>query len=237
MKKFVKTDKYGQLYIDRILFESYFPVLFTCQNDAGEIFICVCCQNNAEGCKWLMGKTEGKSIISMLKDEITIRELFLEHSSGKLSVDYVNGGYTVEYNSADWDEESIYLPKEGSYIVAEEGEFDDDILYFAALNRVYYDANLYKNVSEVSATVNKDGLSVAEITNNAVAAFGDIMIPSTIVSTLEFVGKFCIDLSLKSKKYETQETYDVVYDNSFEAEMNDLGVIVNTNDSSMADAA
>lgn len=237
MKKFVETDKYGQLYIDRILFESYFPVLFTCQNSAREIFICVCCQNNAEGCKWLVGKTEGKNIISMLKDEITIRELFLEHSSGKMSVDYINGEYTVEYNNSDWNEESVYLPKRGSYIVAEEGEFDEDILYFAALNSVYYDANLYKNVSKVSATVSKDGSSVAEITNNAVAAFGNIMISSTVVNTLEFFSKFCIDLSMKSKKYEIQETYDVVYDSSFNAAKNDLGVVVNTNDSSMADAA
>lgn len=237
MKKFVETDKYGQLYIDRILFESYFPVLFTCQNSAREIFICVCCQNNAEGCKWLVGKTEGKNIISMLKDEITIRELFLERSSGKISVDYVNGEYTVEYNNSDWNEESVYLPKKGSYIAAEKGEFDEDILYFSALNSVYYDTNLYRYVSKASATVSKDGLSVAEIPNNAATVFGNIMIPSTIVSTLEFVGKFCIDLSLKSKKYETQETYDIVYDSSFNAAKNDLGVVVNTNDSSMADAA
>ena len=33
MKKFIKTDKYGELYIDRILFESYFPIIFTCKND------------------------------------------------------------------------------------------------------------------------------------------------------------------------------------------------------------
>ena len=47
MNEFVNTDKYGKLYIDRILFESGFPIIFTCKNDFNEIFICVCCQNNS----------------------------------------------------------------------------------------------------------------------------------------------------------------------------------------------
>lgn len=38
MKEFIKLDKYGQLYIDRVLFESYFPIIFTCVNDNNEIF-------------------------------------------------------------------------------------------------------------------------------------------------------------------------------------------------------
>lgn len=46
MKKFIKLDSYGQLYIDKILFESYFPIIFTCVNDNKDIFISVCCQNN-----------------------------------------------------------------------------------------------------------------------------------------------------------------------------------------------
>ena len=71
MQEFVNTEKYGKLYIDRILFESNFPIIFTCKNDADEIFICVCCQNNIKGCKWLVGKTDAINIIRMLKDELT----------------------------------------------------------------------------------------------------------------------------------------------------------------------
>ena len=37
MQEFVNTEKYGKLYIDRILFESNFPIIFTCKNDADEI--------------------------------------------------------------------------------------------------------------------------------------------------------------------------------------------------------
>ena len=81
MQEFVNTEKYGKLYIDRILFESNFPIIFTCKNDADEIFICVCCQNNIKGCKWLVGKTDAINIIRMLKDELTLRELVREYQS------------------------------------------------------------------------------------------------------------------------------------------------------------
>lgn len=39
MKKFVMTEKYGQLYVDRVLFETFFPVIFTCTNDEDEVFL------------------------------------------------------------------------------------------------------------------------------------------------------------------------------------------------------
>lgn len=115
MKEFIKLDKYGQLYIDKILFESYFPIIFTCKNDKEDIFICVCCQNNEKGCKWLIGKTNGINVAKMLQDKITVRQLLLEYSIGKISVDYVENKYAEHYDNSDWDENSSYLPKEDSY--------------------------------------------------------------------------------------------------------------------------
>ena len=81
MRKFVKTEKYGTLYVDRILFESYYPVLFSCKNDRNDVFIAVCCQNNAQGIKWMVGKTTPLAIVKMLRDEITIRELITMYTS------------------------------------------------------------------------------------------------------------------------------------------------------------
>lgn len=133
MKEFIKLDIYGQLYIDRVLFESYFPIIFTCINDNNKIFICVCCQNNKKGCKWLVGKTNGASIIKLLRDEITLRRLLLEHSSGSVSVNYINEQYTISYNNSDWEENSPYLPKVDSYMYAEDGEFNDEIAYFSSV--------------------------------------------------------------------------------------------------------
>ena len=135
MREFINTDKYGKLYIDRIFFESNFPIIFTCKNDAKEIFICVCCQHNNKGCKWLVGKTDAISIIQVLKNELTLRELVKNYSSDRISVDYIytvyDSEYRIKYNNSDWDEDSVYLPKEDSYLFPDEGEFDDDILYYS----------------------------------------------------------------------------------------------------------
>ena len=139
MKKFIKIDKYGQLYIDKILFETYFPIIFTCLNDRKEIFICVCCQNNEKGCKWLLGKTTGKNIVLMLQDRITIRQLLLEFSTEKISVDFANDEYKVSFENSDWNEDSIYLPKKDSYMYAEDGEFEDEIKYFSLMGYMHYE--------------------------------------------------------------------------------------------------
>ena len=133
MRKFVKTEKYGTLYVDRILFESYYPVLFSYKNDRNDIFIVICCQNCAQGIKWMVGKTTPLAIVKMLRDEITIRELITMHTSEKFSIDYKDGKYDCKYVSKEWEKDSAYLPKEDSYIMAELGEFDDDIEYFTSI--------------------------------------------------------------------------------------------------------
>ena len=126
MKKFITLNKYGELYIDKILFETYFPIIFTCKNENNDIFICVCCQCNENGCKWLVGRTNGSFIVRMLQNEITIRQLLLDCCTEKISVDYKNQEYAIAYNNSDWNEESDYLPKKDAYIDAEGGEFDEE---------------------------------------------------------------------------------------------------------------
>ena len=109
MKEFVAVKGYGKLFIDKVIFESYFPIIFTCVNDKKELFLCVCCQNNENGCKWLVGKTNNYKIISMLQDKITIRDLLLK-SEGRITVDYINNKYIVSFDNSDWKEDSIFLP-------------------------------------------------------------------------------------------------------------------------------
>lgn len=133
MREFVKTEKDGILYADRGLFESNYPVLFSCKNDRNDIFIVICCQNNAQGIKWMVGKTTPLAIVKMLRDEITIRKLITMHTSEKFSIDYKDGKYDCKYVSKEWEKDSAYLPKKDSYIMAELGEFDDDIEYFTSI--------------------------------------------------------------------------------------------------------
>ena len=151
MREFVKTKKNGTLYVDRILFESYYPVLFSCKNDRNDIFIVVCCQNNAQGIKWMVGKTTPLSVVKMLRDEITIRELIISYTSEKFSIDYKDKKYDCKYDSKEWERDSVYLPKKDSYIMAEPGEFDDDIEYFTSIEEKLQ----YVSQSEYYPIVNK----------------------------------------------------------------------------------
>ena len=99
------------------------------------IFICVCCQNNEKAIKWLVGKTDAKSIIKTLKNEITILEVLLHNSTKYISITYINEKYNIEYDNSDWKKNSKYLPKKNSYIYADEGEFDEEIKYFLSLDK------------------------------------------------------------------------------------------------------
>lgn len=129
--KFVKLDGWGELRIDKVLFDAGYPVLFTCINDKRDLFICVCCQNNEDGTKWMISKTTADSVGRMLKNEITIRALFLEEKNNRFSVDAFGGEVKViRNNERDWAQDSICLPKENEYMDAEEGEAEEEIQYF-----------------------------------------------------------------------------------------------------------
>lgn len=130
MKKFIEIEHFGQLYIDRVLFESSYPILFTCKDVQQNLYICVCCQNNKEGIKWLIGKTDPESIVRMLKDEITVRELLTRFCTCKTSLLYHEGQYFTEIDNDDWKEDSKYLPKQDSYLYADPDEFEEEIDYY-----------------------------------------------------------------------------------------------------------
>jgi len=231
MKKFVKLDNYGQLYIDKVLFESYFPIIFTCLNDNSEIFISVCCQSNEKGCKWLLGKTNGESIVRMLQDEITIRQLLLEHSSAKISVNFVGNNYMVAYNNSDWDVDSPYLPKIDSYMYAEDGEFKDEIDYFLSLNHgIRYNAEYYKSVAEALGTISKGIEPVAEAFSELTSAIETITIRSEVVNTLKVFGKLYSNLMGNSEKYINREEYESVYDKAFDVVSENLSLKVEVED-------
>lgn len=151
MKKMNNTFKlgvHGEFIIDKILFEANYPILFTCKNEKNDLFICVCCQNNAQGKKWLLTRTTEELVISMLRDNISIREVFLSFPECRLSI-YGNDEYTVkEQEEADWGEDSIFLPKKNEFMEAEPEEFDDEIEYYQKIL-------MERRKNEFSASYNK----------------------------------------------------------------------------------
>ena len=133
MKKFIKIENIGQLYFDIVLFSSHYPILFTCLDKKKQLYICVCYHFNLDGQKWLITKTDETVIIKILTDRISLREAFLAYNDVQISVTLLNGKYSVVYNdSLDWDyAKSTSLPDEGEYMDVDEGEFDEEINYYA----------------------------------------------------------------------------------------------------------
>ena len=185
----------------------------------------------------MIGKTNGINIIRMLRDEITIRQLLLEYSSGKISVDYVKNEYVVAYNNSDWDENSLYLPKDDSYMYAEDGEFDDEIAYFSSVDYVYYEAEYYKRITEVLGTIGKGIEPITEALTTFTSAIGNITIPSEIISTLEVIGEVCTNFTMNTEKYMNQEKYKSVFNSTFSASTEGLSIEVGADDNNFADAA
>lgn len=86
MDEFVIVPKLGMLRYDKIFFETYYPVLFTCRDNENNLFLCVCCQCNKDGKKWLLSKTTPDIIIKILKNKTTMREAFLVFKDVRLSI-------------------------------------------------------------------------------------------------------------------------------------------------------
>lgn len=188
MKEFINTDRYGKFYYDKILFEAQYPIIFSCKNEYGEIFIGVCCQYNEQAHRWLLGKTEPTNIVRVLRDEMTIRQLLTEYCSKRMSVAYMNGAYVMDYHSDDWEKDSIYLPKKGSYMWAEPGEFDEEIEYFLSIkNNLNYEPDSYINILEKNEVIYKDKVSIAD-EGLQVRYAEELTIPSEIVNTLNVFG-------------------------------------------------
>lgn len=134
MNNFFDFKETGALKLDKVLFESFYPILFTCSNTAGEIFLCVCCDDNRSMRKWLITNVKPTTVIELLTNKTTMRNAFLKDNGSKYSIilNNVSREYSIEIdNSDDWNSEtSIDLPTPGEYIDAEEDEFLEEIQYY-----------------------------------------------------------------------------------------------------------
>lgn len=204
MQKFVRINKDVQLYIDRIILESYFPIIFTCKDDKNNIYMCVCCQNNEKAIKWLVGKTDAKSIIKVLEDKITIREILLYNSTEHISIEYINGDYNIEYNNSDWNENSMCLPKKDSYMYADEGEFDEEIKYFQSMDLICYNENEYVGVSDIQELFEMELLS--ENFTNTIEISGKLS-----VKTIDSTNKYT---DIKPIRKILESNLNIIYDSS-----------------------
>lgn len=154
MKDFMTIDGLVNLKIDVVLFESYYPILFTCINEKKELFLCVCCQSNSQGRKWMITKTTPKVVIEMLNNKIMLRKAFLEFPKIQITV-FEQGGIIsiIKNDEAEWDyDSSKSLPDKDEYMDSEEGEFEEEISYYKSLMRVDYSSMSYVTEYKYSST-------------------------------------------------------------------------------------
>lgn len=235
MKEFIVLEKYGQLYIDKVLFETYFPIIFTCVNEKRDVFIVVCCQNNEKGCKWLLGRTSAASVVKMLQDKMTVRQLLLNCSSEKVTVDRVEDGYKIAYHGAEWEENSPYLPKEDSYMYAEEGEFAEEIQYFSSFDDpVQYNAGSYKCVAKARGSVDRGPEPIADFTS----ALGIVPITGKIVvNALKISGRCPANALTVIDEYAELKSINCMRNDTFKVSSNDLNIKVGSDDTNSTNAA
>lgn len=155
MDSFLNIEKIGELKMDKIFFESYYPILFTCLNEDNDVFLCVCCQADLNIKKWLITNVTPGTIVDFLSNRITIRDSFLRDKGLKYTVIFNNKTREFqieEDNIKDWEkEENIDLPTAGEYIDAEEDEFIEEINYFKNMEICYLDCvkqEVVKNITE-----------------------------------------------------------------------------------------
>lgn len=127
-KIFRQSPLLREISMDTILFESNYPILFTC-TQGQNAYLFSCCLVNASAIKWIGTETDYQLLIELLENRITIREVLLHAKEEKLFVQYDGKQVWVEF----LDKEQIpheLLPTTGEYMNVEDDEFLEEITYF-----------------------------------------------------------------------------------------------------------
>ena len=127
-KLFRQIPSFNELNMDTILFESKYPVLFTCTKGQ-EVYLFSCCLVNASVVKWIGTKTDYEILIQLLEDKITIQEAFLSGEKEKLLIVYDGKNVQCEFVAKGQIPVEL-LPTAGEYMDKEEDEFSEEIAVF-----------------------------------------------------------------------------------------------------------
>lgn len=136
---FRKVSIFKNLKMDTILFESKYPVLFTCTIDE-DVYLFICCMVNGQFVNWIGTKTDYKTLIQLLKNEVTIRNAFLSVTDEKIIINYDGKEPVAEIVNKDQVPVEL-LPTAGEYLDTENDEYSEEIAKFEEL--MFADMYLY----------------------------------------------------------------------------------------------
>lgn len=131
-KIFRSIPIFKKIVLDTVLFESKYPIMFTCKNSM-DIYLFICCLVNSERIEWIGTKTTYSILIELLQNRITIRDAFLNVTDEKIIIEY--NGKNVDYQwvqSGDIQRE--FLPTKGEFMDADDDEYAEEIAIFKKRN-------------------------------------------------------------------------------------------------------
>ena len=124
---FNKTEPFDDIQIDQILFDAQYPIIFSMEQKEKEYLVCCPVYNSTE-IVWICTEIEPTRIIDLLRDKITIRDAFAHENGNKYLITLKNKSFKCELMHNGFPDD--YLPTQGEFMEAEDGEFDEEINYY-----------------------------------------------------------------------------------------------------------
>lgn len=122
-----RTNEFPALYMDMVFVESIRPILFTCVDEDGRLYICSCCYASGDKCTWIIADTAPDDVISLLRNECEIRDMFGNNGRVTVVTKYAGTERPEIRSFALQDVPEELLPTKGYGMDAEEGEFEEEL--------------------------------------------------------------------------------------------------------------
>lgn len=116
-----------KLVIDMVFVEELRPVLFSCRDNDGKLYICSRFRVNAKLTEWVVARTEAELIIALLNGIITMHNIFTLSKELWIRTKKADNTVQVKRFLLTPDTEWL-LPTNGYSIEAEPGEFNEEII-------------------------------------------------------------------------------------------------------------
>lgn len=127
-KIFLKqTNELPTLYMDMVFVESVRPILFTCVDEDGLLYICSCCYAAGDMCVWIVAGTTLDEVISLLSNQCEIWDMFGTKESLAVVTKYSAVEHPEIQLLALRDVPAEFLPTKGYGMDAEDGEFEEEL--------------------------------------------------------------------------------------------------------------
>lgn len=115
-KEWIKIKEIGQLYLEKVIVSFDIPVLFVCNDFENRKYLCLNVDEET-GCT-VIAETDNVTLISMLKNKVTMESVFRNFSENKLIIaeyDYEKNEIVSNVLDAKKVDGNI-LPKKGAFL-------------------------------------------------------------------------------------------------------------------------